>query len=1014
MNCLLVHLSDLHIQPDGCDHWSETRGRLIARSAARSGPYKTVLLILSGDVAFGGGIKEYELAESFINSIAGELRQHTGCEVRVIVAPGNHDCDFTATSKLRAYARTQRNEETIHDPEMLDKLAQPLANFRRFESKIETVSYADKTLLHKSCVLPVGPIRIQLRVWTSPLYSEKREKKGELFLPSGMFDSGWDENAFRISVMHHPPAWFSEPDARTIRTAVRTHAHLALYGHEHYPEVGAITSFAGGRTSETIEVDGPVLHTHGEGESNFITYELDPESGALAAALHTWSGEVFTTSELTDLNRAGGWMQLPRKSKSLEVRDDFRERLEDPGMALVSRSGRRVSARDLYVAVDVAEKRSSASDIEEIFSSDVLADPRECLGGVVLQGEEKAGKTALLFWLFQGYQEAGLVPVYVALRDHKLKKPKDFAKIFAGAVREIYSNVTQDSFVALERTKKVFLVDDIDVLVKQDLRTGLIEYLRANCEYFVLTTTLRTQLAEVLIGDQAGAIGEIRSLRFQKFSYQKRGQLISQWLRHVEEIEDDEEFVRRLDHLEKSASVTLGHNLVPRVPQMLLIFLHSASASSPAKLESGALASYYNFLVTRQLLDAGVVPEELEEYVSFARIVSFFMHQEERAYVTLDELEVCNTKFAEEFYPGSMHARLNVLRSARLLTEFGDGAFQWRHSYLHYLFLGGFLGANGDNPEVTDAIKKMSSNLYVRANANALLFLVHFSKDRKVFGYLRQVIEGTFREAEPLRLGKDTKAFAEVIQQAQELTLPKSVLEERDQQRKVQDRALAKSDDHTPERVRTKPDQALQDIVVLFKTSEILGQVLKEQYASISRSLREPIVVALLNAYMRAAGGLLKEMALNRESLQTWVTKKLEAEQGSMTPAERMEFAQTLVSGVVQMFMFGFFQKLSESLSSDRTLDLIRHVPWEDSLEVKVFLLACELNLQRPLPLARIDALLMSADGDPAFMALIRNLVQVRISLFHTRASELQALAGRFKLDLSRLQAIDFRESRDR
>jgi hypothetical protein len=114
------------------------------------------------------------------------------------------------------------------------------------------------------------------------------------------------------------------------------------------------------------------------------------------------------------------------------------------------------------------------------------------------------------------------------------------------------------------------------------------------------------------------------------------------------------------------------------------------------------------------------------------------------------------------------------------------------------------------------------------------------------------------------------------------------------------------------------------------------------------------------------------------------------------------------------MFMYAFFQKLGESISSDKTLDLIKHIQWPDEPEPKMFLLACEVNLQRPIPLARIDDLLAAAKDDSAFVALIRNLVRVRVSLFHTRAPELQALAQRFKLSVKSLAAIDFREGQKR
>jgi len=1013
MNSLLIHLSDLHIQEKPSDDWSLERARLIARSAARGAPHDIVLLIISGDVAFSGTTDQYEIAEKFLGALVQEIAPLVQCEVRLIVAPGNHDCDFSVSGRLRSFAKTQRDVATISDPEMIEKLTEPMVNFRAFEAKIENQAAVSRTPLHKAFLVQTSNLPIQVRVFNSPVYSDLHEKKGELYLPENIFDVGWEKDALRIAVMHHAPPWFTEPQARQIRTLLRKNAHLILYGHEHIPEVGQITTYPAGRPSEAIEFDGPVLHEHGGGESKFVTIEVRTATPAgLTSYEHTWNGaNGFEAACLTSLDLNDGWISIPKKSHAFEVSAKFRERIEDPGMTIVSRDGRRLTLKDVYVPCDLAESVSSSKRAEEVFSADVLNDISELQGGAIIQGDEKHGKTTLLFTLFDRYHSAGYVPIYVSLKEHKVKTAKDFSKILAGAVEAIYPHESEDSFAAVPKNRRVLLVDDFDAITKAKLRSEVLAILQARCDFFLLTSTIRPQLADVL-GEDGNQASAYRSLRFDKFSYKRRSQLIGRWVTQVEQVEDREEYLRRVDVLEKAASSALGHNLVPRIPQMLLIFLHSASASSSTKLESGALANYYTFLVTRQLLDTGVPADELEEHISFARIISFFMHSKEQSYVTVDDLEVCNATFAEEFHPGPMQGRLNVLRNAKLLVEYGDGAFQWKHSYLHHLFLGGFLGANIDAPQVRDAIKTICTHLYVRSNANALLFLVHFNKDRKVFGYLQQVIEGVFKDAQPLQLGVDTKEFAKIIKNANELMVPSDVLKEREKRQEVRDQTEAEGDG-----LKDKPEKGtpskLEDLIVLFKASEILGQLLKEQYASITRALREPIVVALLNAHMRAAGGIIKELALKQSMLQSMIAKEIQNEK-DLSEEKRTEIAQSVVSNVVQMFMFAFFQKLAECLSSDKTLDLIRHVKWSGTLEERVFLLACELNLQRPLPLARLDELLKVSDDDPAFVALIRNLVQVRIRLFHTKAPELQALAKKFMLDINRLNALTFRENKTR
>lgn len=1019
---LIIHLSDLHILVEDAPKWSQGKAEKIARSACRSGPHSQVIIIISGDIAYGGSTSEYCVAESFLNSVVLQAEKLVGCSVKLVLAPGNHDCDFSEKSKLRELARILTNNETVDDSEMLEKLAAPLANYRAFESRVESFHFHEKNLLQKNGVFEFDDFKIQIRVFISPLYSSKNERKGELFLPPSLIESGWQDDCFRVVVMHHPTSWFVEDAGRPVRTALRAHAHLVLYGHEHIPEISQITTPMHGVATEVIEVDGAVLSQHGNSDqSSFITFKIDEATNAVEPLQHEWQSTIdcYVTSSLAACARGTGWIGLPRKASAYALRTTFQEKIRDPGIAISPRAGKYILAKDLYVFPELAEPIKVGSAQEAIFTATRLLSPEEILSGIVIQGDEKAGKTALLYRLFETYHQAGYVPLYVSLRDHKIKSGKDFEKIIATSILDIYSGLTVDAFFAVPKDRRVYLFDDIDALTKPSIRDDLVAVLKTQAAYFAATTTMRPELTEVLTGDSSGTVGNIRQVKISKMSSVMRGKLINNWVVNVEltSVADGEVFVARIDHLEKSAVVTLGHNLVPRVPHMLLIFLQSSSASSHSKLESGALAHYYQFLVAQYLLAVGVKSEDLDEPISFARIVSYTMHRTGKDYITREELEKCNSQFGEEFIPGSLNARLNMLTNAKLLLEFGSDSYKWREPYAYYLFLGGYLSRNLENPQVRAAVTDMVSHLYVRTNANALLFLVHDSKDTQVFRDITNVIEKLFSKNKPLKLGEDTKEFGDFIRNANALiqpTCPMEMRERRNAERDVRRDTNGDGDGLAERRNNSDALSELEEITVLFKTSEILGQVLKEQYASIPRSTREPIVVALLEAYLRGAGGLIRKMALNKSLLQKWIEKQFVEQGETMDDGERAIAAQSFVAQLVQMFMFGFFQKLAESIASDKTLDLVRNIKWPDSLEPKVLSLACELNVQRSIPFGQIDSILKAAEGDPAFVALVRNLVQMRISLFHTKATELQALASRFKIGVQKLNTIDFIENKKR
>ncbi len=1006
---LLLHLSDLHIKTIAADWWTKQRAQSVARSAVRSGPFSRILIIITGDIAYGGASAEYAIAQVFLKHLTEELRASADCSVLLATCPGNHDCDFSSPSILRDMALNTRESDKAQHEELLAKLAEPLSNFKAFEREMDTYPFSEVSLLCKSGLLQDSEPAIQLRIFTSPLYSTLHENKGELFLPPAVFSSGWVESALRIAVLHHPPAWFDSTVDRSIRTALRSNAHILLYGHEHTPEITAIKTPRLDPSESILEIDGAVFNDSSD-TSIFLTYQIGKASEPICAEKHTWdaASNCYRAVNLSEAERPGGWLSLPKIERGYPLNWQHRDRLQDPGIASGIGRDKPLTLADIYVHPELSGDARKPGQDALLLPAETLHDPHQLEALTILQGDERAGKTALLFTLFASFHEAGYTPLYISLREQPLGNARQFEKAVIAALRENYAKLDFDQFTQLEKASRILLLDDLDYITDPAIRTRILDYARASFGRSIFSVTLLPKFTEILTDTEDGRFGNLPTLSIDRMSSAMRLRLIRRWVENAEGISSGEEFLSRIDFLEKSANITLGTNLVPRVPQMLLIFLKSLSANTPTKLENGALANYYHFLVTQYLLDAGTNPDELDEPLSFGRIVAHAMSQNPQNYITKEQLQSANDIFDNAFFSGSLEKRIRILVQAKLLLPFGSDAYKWREPYIYYLFLAGYYHRNPDDPEVRAKIGDLLSHLYVRDNANTLLFLAHYTKDAGLFRELTSVINRLFSEEPPFVLGGDTKAFSDLIRTTGELIPSSDPVEERLKRNQIADRRHFRGDglsDHRrPDGARTLVDE----ITMLFKTSEIVGQVLKEQYASMHRSTREPLVTSLMDAFMRAAGVMIHHLKNNKKLMQSWLERYLGISEKSTTIEERTKAARFYLAKMAEIFMFAFFQKLAESISSEKTIDLIKNIAWPTTLEPKVFMLACEMNMQRPIPFGLIDELISAAENDPAFSSLLRNLVQLRLMLFHTRASDLQALSSRFKLSVRQLTAKQF------
>jgi predicted MPP superfamily phosphohydrolase len=155
----IAHLSDIHFTyaPDhiGHDPNVHMRNELVRDLVNQTEKYGRLhAIIISGDIAYGGKVEEYKLANDWIQ----KLCEGTGCPITsVFVCPGNHDIDRTVLKKrimiedahvvIRAAPdNDQRNQELIKRLKALDDrelLYKPLDNFNEFASNYNCCFFAD-------------------------------------------------------------------------------------------------------------------------------------------------------------------------------------------------------------------------------------------------------------------------------------------------------------------------------------------------------------------------------------------------------------------------------------------------------------------------------------------------------------------------------------------------------------------------------------------------------------------------------------------------------------------------------------------------------------------------------------------------------------------------------------------------------------------------------------------------------------------------------------------------------
>ncbi|GAA3773102.1 metallophosphoesterase [Flavobacterium ginsengiterrae] len=244
MSLIFVHLSDIHFgqEKGGSLHINDdVKERLLddARTEVmKLSKQKADGVIISGDIAYGGKLIEYEIAGKWLDRLTAAV----GCEITdVQVVPGNHDIDF---DEITPITQSVIDEIIEKGDEALDKFLDREADreliYRRFHGYRTFAEGYDCPLdsegrVSKDHIFELAPNRrIKFLGLNTALICSKSEKEeGGLILGKRQHVIPIEPGLETIVIAHHPLNWIQ--DSNAAGRYIRKRARVFISGHEHMP-----------------------------------------------------------------------------------------------------------------------------------------------------------------------------------------------------------------------------------------------------------------------------------------------------------------------------------------------------------------------------------------------------------------------------------------------------------------------------------------------------------------------------------------------------------------------------------------------------------------------------------------------------------------------------------------------------------------------------------------------------------------------------------------------------------
>lgn len=254
-NILILQISDLEFGNPNQTPFIKTSRELlydqIRNDAKRFGKNRIDFLVVCGDVAFTGSEEQYsgnEGAKNWLMTFAKELIVRDDFQSRLMIVPGNHDCNLNAllgnfyriehVDKTKQFV-VNKNETTVADFSSLG-----IYNYAHF---VYNLTYDNSLLINPN--QPVicrrfENIGINFILINSVFFSEDMKFKYRLtdeYIAKILAESkSINENACNIVVSHFAPDYINVEDPTSdathhimVRMVDAINAKVWLYGHAH-------------------------------------------------------------------------------------------------------------------------------------------------------------------------------------------------------------------------------------------------------------------------------------------------------------------------------------------------------------------------------------------------------------------------------------------------------------------------------------------------------------------------------------------------------------------------------------------------------------------------------------------------------------------------------------------------------------------------------------------------------------------------------------------------------------
>lgn len=1002
MRIAVVQLSDVHFQTASnvvISRWEKLGAAL--RPALQQA--EACIFAITGDVAYSGDAREYEIAAEFFAKLKDSVKESDGeMPVEFVFIPGNHDCNFRSAGEVRSTLLESLHEkiETL-DPsgEIVQQVVSVHSEFFAFESRFLKKPEVPKTeRLRYQTKVSLGTTIVTFDCFNSAWMSRIDEEQGSLLFPIRLLSTdALSEDAtedVRICLLHHRDNWFESSNARLLREHIDSYADIVLTGHEHFSDAYRKTKADGGGAHY---VEGAVLQdAKSPGNSGFNVLEFDSDEGLRISAFR-WSGQRYS-AEATS-----AWLTFERNRGrgQFQISASFMKTLRDPGTGFLHPARPDIALDDLFVYPDVVRKSfkkvlKSESPARVVRGQDLVNFVAESKN-VMISGPDDSGRSSLARMLYLDLRHhRKLIPVLLNGEDIRGRNTELALKreIERALLTQYCGNVTE-AYAQLDRSRNVLIIDDWHKVKYGEIgQRALLEQAEKRFGH-VICFADDVFAVDQLAGGGPKPFRDYEICEIRELGHLRRNELIRKWYAlGADYTETDADTVHSISAIETTVNTLLGKNLLPAYPIIVLAILQSYSTGRTANSSAGSYGQMYEALITAALASVSKKAVDLGTKYTYISRMAYYAFQNNVKELSRSDLEKIHKSYYQQYKINlDLDEMIEQLVGAQILSP-TNGSVRFKYKYIYCYFVAKYFQDNIANLEgegdLRNELQDIADKVYLEDYANIIIFYVYLTKDRGFIEHLLANANRIYSEQQPCDFVSHVDFVNRIGTENARLELPGSDVERNREEvlrRKDADEDDQSIEERHPEAIKYADN--LPDIVkihIALKNLRILGQIVRNFPGALRADIKVDLAFATYQLGLRTLRAILAIAESNIEELRTYIGRVIQEKRAVEDPLELGKEADKVIVSLTRDVAFGMIKRISQAVGLEELAETYREILERDGsrLPVRIVDYAIKLDHFARFPKPELERIVEQVQKNPFALRLLRDLTADYLYLFPT------------------------------